>query len=73
MYTCDQCVYKAIWETHLRRYIESVHGGVQYTCNICDCKTAQKGHLNEHLEFVHGDVPEYETVYVMKAEIQLQH
>ena len=53
---CDECDFKSISKTLLKRHQKSCHKEVQYACDQCDYKATTKGSLAEHKQTYHKEV-----------------
>ena len=57
---CPICDYSSSNTGHLKRHIDSVHGGKKpHKCSICDQSFALKGHLKRHIDSVHEKYKPY--------------
>ena len=50
---CPFCGKNITFVSHLKRHIESVHGGKTFQCEYCEHKFTQKGSLNNHIQSIH--------------------
>ena len=56
---CNQCDYKSMWKTSIRRHKRSEHEGITYTCNRCHQKIKwSKNSLKEHIDRKHKTATE---------------
>ena len=50
---CPFCGKIITFMSHLKRHIESVHGGKTFQCEHCDYEVREKGRLNKHIKSIH--------------------
>jgi len=51
---CDKCDVGLSSKSHLKRHLQSKHGGKLFKCDICDAAFARSDHLKNHVEGKHS-------------------
>ena len=54
-YSCNQCDFRATFESNLQRHIKTKHEELksQWQCDQCEYKTSDSSNLNRHKKSMH--------------------